>query len=710
MKNLSKFFLTAALLAGSATLADAERQVTFKWDNPGAVLISDGPEKESFAIDAAATEYTGKYDETITFYLRPAPGYIITGWWKPGTTATPTLQGCQGNLTYGQQGSLFCGESISGKEVTITTKKLEYDKTLPIKVENGANCLEAYFSKSWKEGKVSYAYWGKINLNDGDNPVKYPSDYTSDLVFNKLKGSDATSIYSVTRNGKPVGETGKEYNQNSYLLSAITPEDEVVVRVFEDKAPVTEYVDLTFDLKDPLKDCISTCFDMTRSTFREIENGKINIAKGSQLKINFKEDYTFTKLTYNGQDITSSYNASNRSIILTVDDNSTFSAEGSVTVYGDVKFKVYIMNPEGLRLLKGSYSTQVFNPVLDTDQGTPITETIQLPETVIVSKSGTETKFKGATMTPENTQVFTISVSEKNPELHFSPMPGYYVQAVWDSKMENVLPYAPYDAVNAENNTIYVVAEKLNMSCKVHVNLIGTEPIKFQPSQGLSTMWDNHVDSSFGLIEGEQDIFFDPYYHTPFTVRPTVDFDKFAVFVDGLQIVADQDGIYNPVFYVPVEGDDESMFSTLTINANKAKSLDVGSISITKNGLDIDVTYGAPKLKSANKATYLAGTPISVTPKSLAGLTLTVGDNVVYGMVDNEPVNLLKDGSYTFLVETNKLTKVVADAESSAVEEINAAEANDSQIFNLQGIAVGKDFDSLPAGIYIRNGKKIMKK
>ena len=710
MKNLSKFFLTAALLAGSASFANAEHQVTFKWDNPGAVQIADGPNNESFAIDAAATEYTGKYDETITFYLRPAPGYVITGWWKPSTTNTPTRQGCQGNITYGQQGSLFCGESISGKEVTITTKKLEYDKTLPIKVENGANCLESYFSKFWKEGNVSYAYYGKIDLQDGDNPVKYPSEYTSDLVFNKLKGSDANDIYSVTRNGQLVGD---KKNQNSYSLEAITPEDEITVRVFETAAPTVEYVDLTFDLKSPLEDCISTCFDMTRSTFREIENGKINIAKGSRLKVNFKDDYTFTKFTLNGKDITSSYNESNRSITLDVDGDATFSAEGTVTVYGDVQFKVYIMNPEGLRLLKGAYSTQVFNPVLDTDQGTPITETIQLPETVIVSKSGTETKFKGATMTPENTQVFTITVSERNPELHFGPVPGYYVQAVWDATMENVLPYAPYDAVNPGNNTVYVVAEKLNLSCKVHVNLVGTEPIKFQPSQGLSTMWDNHVDSSFGLIEGEQDIFFDPYYHTPFTVRPTVDFDKFAVFVDGMQIVADDNGIYNPVFYVPVEGDDDSMFSTLTINANKEKSLEVGSISVTKNGFDFDVTYGAPKLKSANKATYLAGTPITVTPKSLDGLNLKVGDNVVYGMVDNEPVNLLKDGSYTFLVATNKLTSIVADTEpfeSSAVEEINAAEANDSLIFNLQGIAVGKDFDSLPAGIYIRNGKKIMKK
>lgn len=706
--KLSRLLLATALLAGSATLADAARQVTFKWDNPGSVRLFDG--NTELQIPADATEFPVSYEETTSIFLCPAEGYVVTDILKPSSSSTPTRQGCAGNIEYGQRTSFFCGESLNGKEINISTVKLVYDATLPVKVENGADCLEAYFSKSWKEGTQSFSYFGKISLKDGDNPVKYPSAYTSDLVFNKLKGSDAQSIYSVTRNGKPVGDTNKEYNQNSYLLTAITPEDKVVVRVFENEAPVTEYVDLTFDLKDPLQDCISTCFDMTRSTFREIENGKINIAKGSQLKINFKEDYTFTKLALNGEDITSSYNASNRSIILKVDKNSTFTAEGSVTVYGDVKFKVYIMNPAGLRLTKGSYSTGAPNPVLDTETGTAITETIQLPETVIVSKNGTETKFKGATMTPENTQVFTITVSEKNPELHFGPMPGYYVQAVWDSAMENVLPYASYDAANS---TIYVVTEKIDLSGKVHVNLIGSEPVKFQPSQGLATMWDNHVEASFGLNEGEQDIKFDPFFHVPFTLRPAVEFDKFAAFTDGLQIVADDNGIYNPEFYVPGENDDKSVFTTLTIYSDKKKSAPVGSVSVSKDQFEIDVKYGAPQLLSPDKATFLEGTTITVTPKSLKDLNLTVGTEVVYGYDNGTLVNLLKDGSYSFAVAKNKLTKITATKETydpSGVEEINAENGSDAVIYNLQGIAVGKDLDSLPAGIYIRNGKKIMKK
>ncbi len=49
---------------------------------------------------------------------------------------------------------------------------------------------------------------------------------------------------------------------------------------------------------------------------------------------------------------------------------------------------------------------------------------------------------------------------------------------------------------------------------------------------------------------------------------------------------------------------------------------------------------------------------------------------------------------------------------SSAVGELESdAEAEENgEIFNLQGISLGNDFDSLPAGLYIRNGKKIIKK
>lgn len=57
---------------------------------------------------------------------------------------------------------------------------------------------------------------------------------------------------------------------------------------------------------------------------------------------------------------------------------------------------------------------------------------------------------------------------------------------------------------------------------------------------------------------------------------------------------------------------------------------------------------------------------------------------------------------------TSPILYFVIDPSASAVNEIATdQEDTDSEIYNLQGIPVGKDLDALPSGIYIRNGKKI---
>lgn len=57
----------------------------------------------------------------------------------------------------------------------------------------------------------------------------------------------------------------------------------------------------------------------------------------------------------------------------------------------------------------------------------------------------------------------------------------------------------------------------------------------------------------------------------------------------------------------------------------------------------------------------------------------------------------------------------IADNDPSGVDEILTdpaakEEIGDGNYYNLQGISLGKEFDRLPAGIYIRNGKKILKR
>ncbi len=78
-------------------------------------------------------------------------------------------------------------------------------------------------------------------------------------------------------------------------------------------------------------------------------------------------------------------------------------------------------------------------------------------------------------------------------------------------------------------------------------------------------------------------------------------------------------------------------------------------------------------------------------------------------------VTFHKEGNYTLTVRcgTKSATLPVEAIDLSGIAEVTveAAQANDP-VYNLQGIKVGTraGFDTLPAGLYIVGGQKILKK
>ncbi len=54
--------------------------------------------------------------------------------------------------------------------------------------------------------------------------------------------------------------------------------------------------------------------------------------------------------------------------------------------------------------------------------------------------------------------------------------------------------------------------------------------------------------------------------------------------------------------------------------------------------------------------------------------------------------------------------RFVIDDNATGIDSITPTTSSDAPIYNVQGIAVGTDLHHLPAGVYIRNGKKIVKK
>ena len=716
------------LTAGSAV---AQNKVTLKWDNPGSVvLIPENINNTPIAIDKSATEYV--FNGSGTLYILTPAGYTLTDARLEGSAKSQSTSATSMTDNYSSQCSPYISSSYNGKTFIIKTEKVDNDMSLPIDVENGAQYVRAEFNAQWYDAQnVRHGYKTIVPLKNGENQAPYSSKYSNNLTISLIKGGSADAIYSVKKNGTVVNGSF-----NNFSIGKLAADDKVSVRVFENDEVAVENCILTFDIPEDLKDCIMNIRDWKKSAFVTPTDGKLEVIKGSEIQVNFNKDYTFTKFMLGDKDITDTYKESNNSIKFKVEDNTTFSVAGTLTTYEDVEFTAYVMNPEGILISTGQYGS-VKNAITSVNYATEITNgmtgNIQLPETVINSKDGSSMKITGALMTPENTKVYRIKISSKNPNIYFAPVTGYFVKAVWNSSRTEPLGYVTYAA---DQKTVYVVAQKLDNSCAANVILNGDKPIFFQPSQAFSMMWDNRPNT-FGLIQGKQQIHFDAEYDCPFTLRPNPAFAKFAAYLDGMQLSPDDNGLYAVNFYTGrtdisvEEGEDinkeepltraetenaPAKMSTLTIFADGVSSGKTGSVKVvTSDGKTAECYYSELMHKApTNSFTVLQDTPVTVEPKG-EKMCVVLNDELLYGYEGDKLVNKLTDGKYTFIVGYNKtykfeVSKDLNAPETSAVEEIGAAAKADGKIYNIHGIYVGEELDALPAGLYIRNGKKIIKK
>ena len=92
------------------------------------------------------------------------------------------------------------------------------------------------------------------------------------------------------------------------------------------------------------------------------------------------------------------------------------------------------------------------------------------------------------------------------------------------------------------------------------------------------------------------------------------------------------------------------------------------------------------------------GTEMIITPNE--GAAIAVG-------VNDANIDANAEGKFVFVVN-EATTNVVVNLKGSGIfSAINDA-ADNAEIYNLQGIRVSNDVNTLPAGVYIRGGKKIL--
>lgn len=101
----------------------------------------------------------------------------------------------------------------------------------------------------------------------------------------------------------------------------------------------------------------------------------------------------------------------------------------------------------------------------------------------------------------------------------------------------------------------------------------------------------------------------------------------------------------------------------------------------------------------AGKFDVLPGTEISIKPEADYNITVKTGD---------ENVTANEDGVYVVTVE-QPATITVSNDDVSGISEISTEKAA-TTVYNMQGIRMSGDIRQLPAGIYVVNGKKVVKK
>ena len=201
--------------------------------------------------------------------------------------------------------------------------------------------------------------------------------------------------------------------------------------------------------------------------------------------------------------------------------------------------------------------------------------------------------------------------------------------------------------------------------------------------------------ASVSLVSGETvTVNFDdsdnPYYFSFY--GPTY----CSIFQNGIYAVPQYQG--STSYYITLaNGDAVKVFL-----ASEPNKYAVSFTQTIENAVSSVLTDGQAYANWSTGFTVLEGTKVSIA----------VDQEKAEVTVDGEKANIDENGNY--VVEVTKDTEI-AISEPSGIENINIEKIANSNVYNMQGILIIKNanaeqIDALPAGFYIVNGKKVIRK
>lgn len=579
--------LIMMLTTGLTALAG---NITFNWNIAGGGRVGTTIKNAGTLSEPGVTTFTTEF-KTGWIYFIAAPGYKIVSLEGPaGMTANDKKILQNANIEDGS-GS-YWGKFINSSMLTnwgenpvlnFTLEEIERSSSVNINVVNGAQYIEAAFASGYKP-----------TLSDGANTVNYDPVFDGAFTLTPVYGTPfpdgQKTFYSVTLNGTAQSTPATYYNY--FKFDPLVAGSNIEVTVFEGGAPVLEEYTVTVKLAEGLEDCIKSIRDWTTSKFVDLVDNTLTVKGETDIAFNFNEDYDFTDITFAGENIP--FNTEYNNIRFTIDKSGELVINGAPKVYGTVPFTGYIQNVEGVILRAETY----MGNAIDITGGEDVTADVALD---------------GYTLQAASSKKYTFDISAKNPNIYVAPKEGWIIRTVQAKPTGEKLGPVQYLTADDGTTTFYVIAEKAVKNGKVNFEVSGSKaPLKLQPNQQTSTLWDN-PEHTFTLSEGSNSFSFIPGYDNPFTLRTIGEVTGFQVSLDGLYLSPDDYGIYtiNPV--VPAAGEEAAQASTVKVNDTGA-ARPATTVKFKATGVTAECLYGPLRKTAAASGSYESGIEFVVKP------------------------------------------------------------------------------------------------
>jgi hypothetical protein len=488
-----------------------------------------------------------------------------------------------------------------------------------------------------------------FTLQNGENEITYSSAVEKYFMISPVSG---TTIYKVTQNDKEVSAYYGTYN--------IYPEndvDDVVVTVaFPDiKVPVT------FSFTDGENASDYNCLSSVKVNGEDVD--LTTLANGLEVQIGSSIVVTPNTTDYNIKSFS-------------VDGNSQY-------VYGGYSYSGTISSENGMAFAIDAHKYSTLSFTIDVEDASAVT----------VYKGYS---YNGQAFTLENGHN-ELSIAESTNYIQVVANSGSVINSIKDANGNDYTSSYTITVTDGMALTIDAGAIKRDQVLTVNVHDLDQAPSSFV---FVSDLYSSR--STVTLVEGENTINFYSG-ENPFGFQ-NFDTENGAAFFDKAPVSVN----YGQASFTVSNG------SVIDLYFNKANA-ETAAVSFEfGEGIQnyyISAYFGASKSYVSNwteGVTVLPGCKITIEPSSYY---LPNGCAVI---VNGQTIEAGENGSYTFEV-TEATTVQIQEKGTDAVNAIAIDNNVNSTVYNLQGVAVlrnasAEKIATLPAGLYIINGKKVVKK